>query len=57
MIQSQKVEIRLYCRRIDNIGVAANGSLTRGDVVNEELEVNMEQGTIDNLDIHSKEKD
>ena len=33
IIQLQKAEIRLYRRRIDNIGGASNGALTRGDVV------------------------
>ena len=57
IIQSQKAGIRLYRLRIDIIGIAANGTLTRGDVVSENLEVNIEQGMIDNLEINSEEED
>ena len=47
----------MYSQRIDNIGVAENGALTKGSVVSKNLEVNIEQGMIDNLDIHSEEED
>ena len=57
IVQSQKAEIQLCRRKIDNIGLAANVTLTRGDVVSENSEVNIEQGTIDNLDINSEKED
>ena len=46
----------MYRRNVDNIDLEANGALTRGDAGGEHLEVNIEQGTIDNLEIKSKEE-
>ena len=47
----------LYRRKIDDIGLASNGALTRGDAVSENSEMNIERGTIDNLEINSEEED
>ena len=47
----------MYRQKIDNKGLAENGALTGGDVVSENLEVNIEQGTIDNVDINLQEED
>ena len=51
----QKGEIRMYRRRIDKIGLAANGSLHRGDEMLEYLKICRAWNSVDNLEIAESE--